>query len=95
MKKFEIKKFGKKNGIALLCFALLLLVSFSSFAEEVVPSTTSAAPPPQESHPKKVKGRLPREKEAEGSQAPNRFDTDIVIKSKYDLNGQSLEVDTD
>lgn len=44
---------------------------------------------------KKAKGRVPREKEAEGTQAPNRFESDNIIKSKYELNGQALEVDTD
>lgn len=47
----------------------------------------------------KRKGRAPREKEAEGTQAPNRFDSDIIIKSHYvdpnDPSGKSLEVDTD
>jgi len=44
---------------------------------------------------KKSKGRKPREKEAEGTQAPNRFDADTFIKSRYEVNGQSLEVDTE
>jgi hypothetical protein len=38
---------------------------------------------------------VPRAKEAEGTEAPNRFDNDLSIKSEYQLNGQSLEVDTD
>src|SRR4051794_24719745 len=36
-----------------------------------------------------------REKEAEGTQAPNRFEADTVIKSQYKLDGQLLEVDPD
>jgi hypothetical protein len=44
---------------------------------------------------KKSKGRVPREKEAEGTQAPNRFNSDNSIKSKYELNGEVLEVDPD
>ncbi len=36
-----------------------------------------------------------REKEAEGSQAPNRFEADSVIKSRYQLDGEPLEVDPD
>jgi hypothetical protein len=43
----------------------------------------------------KPKRRGPREKEAEGTQAPNRFQADTVIKSQYKLDGQSLEVDPD
>ncbi len=45
--------------------------------------------------PRKSKVRAPREKEAEGTQAPNRFDQDVIFKSKYELDGKSLEVDTD
>lgn len=43
------------------------------------------------------KGRVKRfrEKEAEGTQAPNRFEADTVIKSQYQLDGQPLEVDPD
>ena len=35
------------------------------------------------------------EKEAEGTEAADRFEADTVIKSKYRLNGESLEVDPD
>jgi hypothetical protein len=51
---------------------------------------TSADP-----HSSKKKKSVPREKDAEGTQAPNRFDQDLIIKSRYELNGQSLEVDAD
>jgi hypothetical protein len=44
---------------------------------------------------KKSKGKKPREKEAEGTQAPNRFEAETFIKSRYEYNGQSLEVDTE
>jgi hypothetical protein len=36
-----------------------------------------------------------REKEAEGTEARDRFKADTVIKSKYKLDGQPLEVDPD
>lgn len=50
----------------------------------------------QESHAhSKSKSRKPKEREAEGTQAPNRFEQDLIIKSRYEHNGQSLEVDTD
>jgi hypothetical protein len=45
--------------------------------------------------PKKSKGRYVREKENDGTEARNRFRDDTVLKSKYELNGQSLEVDPD
>ena len=41
------------------------------------------------------KGPRIREKEAEGTEAPNRFEADPVIRSKYQHKGQSLEVDPD
>ncbi len=63
-----------------------------SFAEDA-PAT--AAAPEKKTVPKKPKGRIYREKEAEGTQAPNRFGSDVTVKSKYELNGQPLEVDTD
>lgn len=48
-------------------------------------------------HPRKTvkKGKILREKEAEGTEAPNRFENDTIIKSHYEYNGQPLEVDTD
>ena len=55
------------------------------------PSERSEASNSSKNHKK----RKPREREAEGTQAPNRFDQDLIIKSRYELNGQSLEVDTD
>ena len=44
---------------------------------------------------RKSKGKHPREKENDGTEARNRFQADPVIKSKYELNGESLEVDPD
>jgi len=40
-------------------------------------------------------GNRAREKDADGTEAPNRFQADTVIKSQYKLNGQPLEVDPD
>lgn len=40
---------------------------------------------------KRVRG----EKEAEGTQAADRFEANTVLKSKYRLNGEFLEVDPD
>src|SRR4051812_14766188 len=58
----------------------------------VAPSTSSSdAPKPKPS--RKLRGVIKREKEAEGTKAPNRFDPDIINKSKYELDGQPLEVD--
>lgn len=45
--------------------------------------------------PSRKSRRIPRERDAEGTQAPHRFENDILMKSRYELNGQPLEVDTD
>ena len=44
---------------------------------------------------KKRRGASPGEKDTEGTEALDRFEADTVIKSKYKLDGQSLEVDPD
>ena len=41
------------------------------------------------------KAKKKSEKEAEGSEARNRFEADTAIKSKYKINGDPLEVDPD
>ena len=38
---------------------------------------------------------IPAQKDAEGTEAPNRFHADTVIKSTYKLEGKTLEVDPD
>jgi hypothetical protein len=42
-----------------------------------------------------LSGKKLREKEAEGTEALNRFESESFIKSRYEFNGQALEVDTD
>lgn len=68
-------------------------------ASEGAPSQTVFQKPKVEVRSEKkssaAKGKRSREKEDEGTQAPQRFEADTVIKSKYELNGQSLEVDPD
>ena len=61
--------------------------------DQNLPETESE--PTKKSVPIPRKGRRIREKEAEGSEAPNRFEADPVIRSKYQLKGQPLEVDPD
>ena len=43
----------------------------------------------------KTKGRREREKDTDGTEAPDRFEADTVIKSGYKRDGQPLEVDPD
>ncbi|MEK6577593.1 MAG: hypothetical protein AABZ55_00055 [Bdellovibrionota bacterium] len=50
---------------------------------------------PIESKSKALKGKRYREKEAEGTEAPDRFEADTIIKSRYRHNGEQLEVDPD
>jgi hypothetical protein len=72
----------------------------SARAEEPQAAPAAAAPPPAPAAvaPKKSrnpKGKHSRDTEAEGTEAQNRFQADTVIKSKYQLNGEQLEVDPD
>jgi hypothetical protein len=62
-----------------------------SSSPQGIPQASPSAKPSQKSQ----KGKRIREKEAEGSEAADRFQADTVIKSRYELNGQSLEVDPD
>lgn len=47
------------------------------------------------SRKKKSKGNRTREKETEGTEAPDRFEADTVIKSQYRQGDEQLEVDPD
>ncbi|MCM2278801.1 MAG: hypothetical protein NDJ89_12065 [Oligoflexia bacterium] len=74
------------------------LLAWSGLRAEGV--TAPAAPvAPAEAAPKKnvrpAKGKRSREKEAEGTEALDRFEANTVIKSHYQLNGEPLEVDPD
>ncbi len=73
-----------------LRYVLLLIVVMQLALADPAPEVSS-----QPARVAQSRGKRIREKEAEGSQAPNRFEGDPVIKSKYELNGQPLEVDPD
>lgn len=60
-------------------------------AEEVKDSSSDQTVRPS----KKKKGKVSREKETEGTEAPSHFQADSVIKSKYHSGGESMEVDPD
>lgn len=51
---------------------------------------------PSKPVPKTLGSKRKREKEIEGTKAPNRFDAEgVIIKSHYRSKGAPLEVDTD
>ena len=94
----------------LLSAVFVTLSGTISFAQDAPLNPAGAAPPapvteesaPVSSEPaartraKSTKrGVRVREKEAEGTQAPNRFETDILIHSKYKQDGKPLQVDPD
>lgn len=57
------------------------------------PPVSAAEAEEDDAPPPPIRKRVPREKEAEGTQAHNRGIKDAVIKSQYRHNGQELEVD--
>lgn len=93
--------------LAIACIAYSVFVMNSlAFAEEgdsvssaEATGQTSDQSNAQATEKKPVKkakgGKGTREKDADGSEAPDRFKADTVIKSQYKLNGQPLEVDPD
>lgn len=54
---------------------------------------SSASPSPQPRKRRAILGSAT--KDAEGTAAPNRFESETVIKSQYTLDGKLLEVDPD
>ncbi len=77
--------------------ALLLTtqcLSALAFEDEALPPGSEPAPAPTASR-KPRRTLAPAQKDAEGTEAPNRFQADTVIKSTYKLEGKTLEVDPD
>lgn len=80
-------------------FALAIWMIFGE-ADSGVRADEVAAPPvemklvdePKITPPPK---RRAVEKEAEGTKAPNRFESDPIIRSEYEHEGNRLEVDPD
>ncbi len=84
--------------------ALLLLLGSIALAEEATVKPERETPAVAAPHVHKRmknqavrsrKARPPREKETEGTEAPDRFQADTVIKSEYEVDGKKLEVDPD
>jgi hypothetical protein len=95
--------------VLLSCVSVVNAQSQNPAEGTAAPTTAPAPPQPQQPTPapsapgagpataprKAQGGKRAGEKEAEGTQAPNRFQADTVIKSQYKLDGQPLEVDPD
>jgi len=92
------------------CGAISLLVFFLTTWTLEVRAQAQASPAPQvsgasvesdgssdssESEGSGNRARRKGGKQAEGSQAPNKFEADPVLKSRYQVEGRSLEVDPD
>ncbi len=81
----------------LLTWAVVILLGATTRvgANQPVPAATPGTPGKASKTLKKKGKRSRAETEAEGTEAPNRFEADTVIKSRYQLNGEQLEVDPD
>lgn len=77
----------------------LAVVSFAHADESSQTQEAQSIPAKQtQLKPKTTKAKrraTTREKETEGTEAPDRFEADTVIKSQYQLDGKQLEVDPD
>ena len=83
------------RAVHLIAVASLFWVCGIAQCDEEV---TSESPPSQvvkKNAKVKAKGNATREKETEGTEAPDRFEADTVIKSQYKLDNKPLEVDPD
>ena len=103
LERFLLEIDSKGDLVRLILFVVATLLGVgvmhpvqAEVKTEIMPEVESSPTPSLRSPvPKKSRGKIKSEKEAEGTKAPNRFDPDIVPKSKYELDGQPLEVDTD
>lgn len=93
-----------------ICGGISLVVLLMAALPQYVHAQAQATPAPQSSDsPSEAGGGAdsgdgesaaarPRRKggkQAEGTQAPNKFEADPVLKSRYQVEGRSLEVDPD
>ena len=93
-----------------ICGGISLIVLLMAALPQYVHAQAQATPAPQSSDVSSEAGggadsgdgesaaARPRRKggkQAEGTQAPNKFEADPVLKSRYQVEGRSLEVDPD
>lgn len=85
-------------AIVTILFLLAFEMRHSSIARAESTESEGSAEEQVETGNNQVKSKTKRvrgEKEAEGTQAADRFEANTVLKSKYRLNGEFLEVDPD
>lgn len=76
--------------------AMVLVFQLLSLSAVAAPTAEeSPLPRPKKKTEKRRVRRTPHEKETEGTEALDRFEAETVLKSKYQVEGQSLEVDPD
>lgn len=91
-----------KAGLSVNAMVVAFFWMSLSFAQESLPSG-EANPPASSSaseNPKKKRRganerKRVREKEIEGTEAAGRFETETILRSRYQLEGRPLEVDPD
>lgn len=64
-------------------------------ADEGAETPLIQRPSPRASGKSAKKGKRREQKETEGTEAPERFEGDTILKSPYVIDGQPLEVDPD
>jgi hypothetical protein len=67
----------------------------SAPAADAEASPDLPSPPKPATKGKRVRGERAQKDATEGTEALGRFEADTVLKSKYQLDGQPLEVDPD
>ena len=74
-----------------------ILLASAALAETPPTAVTpnAATPSPRPTATPRAKRENRTQKDAEGSTAPDRFEAETVIRSRYTLDGKTLEVDTD
>lgn len=84
---------GALTGPAFLMPTALAESANEAVSEKASIGSQTADLPTSADKPKKKKRR--EQKETEGSEAPGRFEAETILKSRYQLNGEQLEVDPD
>ena len=82
-------------GIGILLASAALAETPPTAVAPTAVAPTAATPSPRPTTTPRAKRENRTQKDAEGSTAPDRFEAETVIRSRYTLDGKTLEVDTD